>query len=406
MKVNKIVSNFKDEFPQLLAETNANDLDCLITDLNQYKTQLRAILIEKGMVLIRGYDLTTPQDFQKAALTIFPKLQAEYPGAGPRTKVTEYVWTVSETDNYLPIPGHTELSYFPADRPDYILFFCSQTAIDGGETPVIDMKSVLLELRSVLPQKYFQKNLLAQILMVKKAFSLFDVRTWKIPWFRSAKSWSTTFKTEDKNLVKQIFKDSERELEWTAHEDLIVSSVMTTTIHHPITNELLWSGLFPKFHLWGISIESWFILKYQKNLRAFSVFLMLFLLTLIQTIFKFLLSKTETIFNQIIDWFNSSTDLIKKRKTQLTKFKFPSWIPGKQELLNVFLEDRSSLSICTVYKIIKSYWKNAKIIKLQPGDILILDNYRMGHGRLPYKGNRQMYTIIPARADEYHITLG
>ncbi|MDE5086943.1 MAG: TauD/TfdA family dioxygenase [Trichodesmium sp. St16_bin2-tuft] len=40
---------------------------------------------------------------------------------------------------------------------------------------------------------------------------------------------------------------------------------------------------------------------------------------------------------------------------------------------------------------VKSYWKNAELFSWQEGDIVILDNYRMGHGRLPFTGERKVY---------------
>lgn len=379
MKINNIAPNLQDKYPQIVAEKNATNLDILISYLRDRSEEIKSVLIEKGTIVIRGFDVKSPEDFQKVALTIFPNLQAEYPGGAPRKKVTEYVWTASEVASYLPISGHTELSYFPASRPDYILFFCEREAIRGGETPIIDMKAVLADLKLVLPQNFLGNNLITQILMVKKAAVFFDVRTWKLPWFRSAKSWSSTFETEDKNLVEEIYRDKNRQLKWTENEDLIISSSMSPTIRHPLTKELLWSGIFPRFHLWGIAIESWFVAKYRKKMRAFLVFLVLFSLTLIQSILKFLIAKSET------------------RISRLNyNLKIPNWIPGKREVLNLFLEDRGTVSISTVYKIVKSYWKNAKPVALKSGDILILDNYRMGHGRLPNLGDRKMYVIFPS----------
>ena len=71
-------------------------------------------------------------------------------------------------------------------------------------------------------------------------------------------------------------------------------------------------------------------------------------------------------------------------------------IPGyrKYRYLDVDFEDGTNLSFWDVYQIVKSYWQNAELFDWQEGDILILDNYRRGHGRLPFTGERRVYTAF------------
>ena len=137
----------------ITAKQNCTDFDSLIDYLNNHQDEVESALINYGAVAIRGYEVKTPEQFQQVGLNIFPELRNQYPGGAPRHQVTEYVWTASELPSYLTISGHTELSSSPSNQPDYILFFCPQVARSGGETPVIDMKSVLSDLPEQLQQK-------------------------------------------------------------------------------------------------------------------------------------------------------------------------------------------------------------------------------------------------------------
>ena len=71
------------------------------------------------------------------------------------------------------------------------------------------------------------------------------------------------------------------------------------------------------------------------------------------------------------------------------KINLPSWFPGSRKILDICFEDGTSLSPWEVFLIIKAYWKNATIFNWRNGDILLLDNKRIGHQRLPFQGSRR-----------------
>ncbi len=346
-------------FPLITAKQNCADFNSLLDYLKNHQHELKSSLTNHGAIVIRGYKVKTPDQFQQVGLSIFPNLQNQYPGGAPRHKVAEYVWTASELPNYLPIPGHTELSYSPSDKPAYILFFCSQVATSGGETPVIDMKSVLLDLPEQLQEKFARNCLITKLFRVSQQKRLFDVRLWKWPWFRSAQSWKAVFNTEDKGLAEAKCRDARRQVEWLANDDLIVCCPMQTISSHPITSETVWTGWFPSFHIWGVCIEAWFVAKYQRKFRSWLVFFILFLITFGQICLEKLIPNNR-----------------------------------KYRVLDVEFEDGSDLSFWDVYYIVKSYWQNTELCSWQQGDIIILDNYRRGHGRLPFTGERKVYTAF------------
>lgn len=345
--------------PLITAKEDATDLNSLLDYINNHQQEIRSTLTNHGAIIIRGYEVKTPDQFQQVGLTVFPNLQHRYPGGAPRQKVAEYVWNASELPSYLPISGHTELSYSPSDKPAYILFFCPQVAASGGETPVIDMKSVLSDLPEPLSHKCSHKHLVTKLFWVSTQKSLFDVRLWRWPWFRFAKSWKAVFNSSDKGLVEAKCRETGRQIEWLNSDNVIVSCPMQTISSHPITSETVWTGWFPRFHIWGTCIEAWFVAKHQKKIRSWLVFFILFLITFLQ---------------------------ICSEKIRLNNRQY--------RVLDVDFEDGSNLSVWDVYYIVRSYWQNAELFSWQAGDILILDNYRMGHGRLPFTGERILYTAF------------
>ena len=82
--------------PMVNAEKNCTDFNSLLNYLKNHQHELKSNLKNHGAVVIRGYEVKTPEQFQQVGLSIFPNLQNQYPGGAPRHKVAEYVWTARE----------------------------------------------------------------------------------------------------------------------------------------------------------------------------------------------------------------------------------------------------------------------------------------------------------------------
>ena len=61
---------------------------------------------------------------------------------------------------------------------------------------------------------------------------------------------------------------------------------------------------------------------------------------------------------------------------------------------NVYYGDGGSIEDATVQTIIDTYWQNAVSFLWQKGDILMLDNMLIAHGRLPYVGSRKIVVAM------------
>lgn len=323
-----------------------------------------------GAVLFRNFEIKTPEDFEKVALSLFPTtLATEYPGGAPRKKLTERVWTSTSYSSYLPIPAHTELSYVPSIQPAYIFFYCCKSPEWGGQTPIIDMGSVLKDLPTSFVDKCRQKAMVYSMLSTEKPQRFFDIRLFQWPWFRKSKTWGKIFDSDNPDLVEKKCLATGKQIKWlnAPGKDLIVETKAKSIIQHPTTGEEIWAGFFPLFHLWGMVIEALFVTLYQRTWRSFFVLILLGLVTIIQQFFIYFCNLWNYIFKE--------------------KINLPSWFPGNRKRLDVCFEDGTSLSPWEVFLIIKAYWKNATIFNWHDGDLLLLDNKRIGHQRLPFKGS-------------------
>ncbi len=360
--------------PNLFVIEPSNPAYCSTEDLCQLiassTQQLWKNLHDCGAVLFRNFDIKSPEDFEKVALSLFPTtLAAEYPGGAPRKKLTEHVWTTTSFSSYMPIPAHTELSYVRSIQPSYIFFYCCKSPEWGGQTPIIDMGSVLKDLPASLIDKCRQKAIVYSMLSTKKPQRLLDIRLFQWPWFRQSKTWNEVFSSDKPDIVEKKCLATDKQIKWlnAPGKDLIVETKAKSIIQHPITGEEVWAGFFPIFHLWGLAIEALFVTLYQRTWRSFVVLFLLWLVTIIQQFFTYVCNVWNYVFKGQIN--------------------LPSWFPGNRKSLDVYFEDGTCLSALEIFWIIKAYWKNMTIFNWRNGDILLLDNKRIGHQRLLFKGS-------------------
>ncbi|MBV6621963.1 MAG: TauD/TfdA family dioxygenase [Rivularia sp. (in: Bacteria)] len=329
-----------------------------------------------GALLFRNFEIKTPEDFEKVALSLFSKtLATEYPGGAPRKKLIEHVWTTTSYSSYLPIPAHTELSYVPRIQPTYIFFYCWKSPEWGGQTPIIDMGSVINDLPASLIDKCRQKAMVYSMLLTEKPQRFLDIRLFQCPWFRKSKTWDKVFSTNKPNLVEKKCLANGQQIRWLKgpQKDLIIETKVKSIVQHPITGEELWAGFSPLFPIWGMAIEALFVTLHQRTFRNFVVLFVLWLVTIIQQIF--------------IYFYNILNYIFPKQKN------LQSWFPGSRKQLDVCFEDGTYLSPWEVFLIIKAYWNNATIFNWRDGDILLLDNKRIGHQRLPFQGSKRAICV-------------
>jgi alpha-ketoglutarate-dependent taurine dioxygenase len=127
-------------------------------------SQILLDIATHGAVLLRGFDLRSPQDFERVTLAI-PHFQGvnEYLMSEPgreRLADTHFVLHTNNlyrTGGSLYLGGFHSENYYSPDVPSYIAFFCEQAPRIGGETGLINTAKLFNDLPDTLKRQLTQR---------------------------------------------------------------------------------------------------------------------------------------------------------------------------------------------------------------------------------------------------------
>jgi alpha-ketoglutarate-dependent taurine dioxygenase len=180
---------------------------------------LESKLLEHGAILFRGFGITTPAAFEKAANAICPQLFAEY-GDLPREGVSDRVYQSTPYPPDKHILFHNESSHLPS-WPRKQFFACMLASKEGGETPILDCREAYRQLDPDIREKFETKGLR----YVRNFIKGFDV------------DWQDFFHTSDRAVVEEMCRKEGMTCEWTAAGNLRISQKSQAVITHPKTGE-------------------------------------------------------------------------------------------------------------------------------------------------------------------------
>lgn len=219
------------------AETDADASVQILCDLLQNREAWVAdMLAEHGGILFRGYDITSPEQFQMAARAAIASLIPYVEGQSPRSKVADNVYTSTEHPARFSITLHNELSYTKSPPPR-IAFFCLTEPTQGGETPITDCRLVYQKMPPAIREKFETKGVRYVKNMHGDANGL-------------GKSWMDHFETNDRSTVEAYLGENDIDFEWLANGSLRTTATRPGVIDHPLTGERIW---FNQANLWHVT---------------------------------------------------------------------------------------------------------------------------------------------------------
>jgi alpha-ketoglutarate-dependent taurine dioxygenase len=196
---------------------------------------IREIVSRKGVLLIRGFDIATPESFRALCQAIEPDLRGYTGGDSPRTGLADKVYTSTEYDAELEVLLHNELSY-AGWSPRVVFFGCLVPALEGGETPVADGREIYRALPARIVEQ-FESRGIAYLQHLWDADGEPGI----------GKSWQETFETTDRGEVEAYLERSGMSWEWTAF-GLRTRAPHSAVVSHPITGEKCWWNQADQWH--------------------------------------------------------------------------------------------------------------------------------------------------------------
>ena len=298
------------------------------------KKWLKDKLLEHGALLFRGFDIHNATAMHAFCDAIDAQLM-DYPrGTSPRTEINNQVYTSTEVAHNLPLPIHTEMSYTSV-YPRALAFCCVIPPQQGGETPLADMKKVLERLPPSLVNEFETKGIL---------YHQYCPSGHNNTRF---KTWQDMFATEDKNIAEQKCREQGVSISWRKDGSAKLTNPGVAIRVHPKTGERIW---FNQAHVFHPTMSAEF-----------------------RYIGRPVMAKLVRVYEWLLE-------------------NFPKGMPPYP--YGCTFGDGSPIPRDAILTVRQAIWDETVTFRWEKGDLLLVDNLRLGHGRLPFTGDRKILAAL------------
>jgi alpha-ketoglutarate-dependent taurine dioxygenase len=310
----------------------AKHAPAVVAWLQAHRQTLEARLAQTGAIILRGFALHSAQDFNACVPYLGEDAMRYDGGASPRGQIHGAVYESTQWPWFFRIRMHNEMSYLPA-QPSRVAFFCAHAPIWGGATLVCDMAQVYKAIAPKVRERFERQGI---------RYVRYFSGTPK-PWAKNLKrllrdnmqqEWRTAFRTDDRAQVEVLCEQQGLRWAWTNADGLRVESVLPATRTHPHTGEPVWFNQSTTMH---------------PNWRALGV------------VYPYL------------------------RLTCPDIERYP---------YNVMYGDGSPITTSDLASVYDATDQLTMAPKWQTGDLMLLDNRWMAHGRSVYLGHREIQVAL------------
>ena len=331
------------QLPLVIEPEGSADLAPLLEWIRENIALLNMKLYLHGGLLFRGFKVTSADDFERIALQLDHSLRDRNPlDDGLRSRKARCVFGATAYSSLHTLPFHNEDSYLPKNPPK-IMFCCLKACASGGETVITDCRRVYEDLpREIVEQ--FQGRTFPMV----RRFSF--------------------------NLLRQNMETNDRQAIEAACEGLGVHSIswsdigltikcdLPAVIYHDQTGEPIWFNRLLGANPWAFIIQACFSILKTRDLKL----------------------KARAI------------GLLPAYLLYFAPHLLSGLLPGKRSTVQTAAETPSlpQISMKIAYQLVRAYWKNAAVFLWKEGDVLLLDNRLVAHGRMPFRGERSILTCV------------
>lgn len=190
-----------------------------VTWATSQRGAIETALCRYGAILFRGFDLPSIPAFEAFAEALSPGLYGKY-GDLPKKGGGNNIYHSTPYPEQDMILYHNESAHL--DRwPRKQFFFCEQPSIEGGATPLVDIRQMLARMPDTLVDLFEQRGL-AYIRTFQPGLDV---------------SWQAFFHTDSRDAVEASCRAAGTEFRWLDGKTFQMRTACPAVIRHPVTGE-------------------------------------------------------------------------------------------------------------------------------------------------------------------------
>ena len=365
----RLILSEEKEMPLVIEASKARDLIFLQRFLAKNSTKILEDIAKYGAVLLRGFEVSSDQDFENAVLNIHGLrgisdafMSEEGRIHAGDLKYVLHTNAVYKTGGTLYLGGFHSENYYSTDVPGYICFCCFQPSVAGGETGLINMEKIYSHLNDELKMKLEQKPFFVSKWLVSEVVERYQI------------SKENVEKIAAKFEIPIIGKDNEQ----------FILMYKPNVFEHPRTKKKsLQINLFEIARL-NVEMRKCFMADYQGK-QWFWHRVVWRLPTSVLGVLEFVYIIFASFFYSPKNSLKIAWSKILTYKASIKKSKMPPF--DNIRVASCFKPQ----DIKELAKLIRRYYSSCL---WQQGDILLIDNKKVMHAGMPGSGARLVRAMI------------
>jgi hypothetical protein len=208
----------------------------------EHGKELRALLLDAGALLLRGFGLPGADEFGRFVRHFSGRTPLDYiGGASPRVRLGGGVYTSTEYPSHYTLSLHNELSY-NYRWPSHLYFCCITPSAEGGETSLGDSRALLKSIDAGVVEQFRSKGVRYE-------------RNFHDGTGAAGLSWQAAYETDNPAAVEACCREGGVQFRWKPGGGLWTSQVRPATLKHPQTGAEVWFNQADGFHPSGMDQE-------------------------------------------------------------------------------------------------------------------------------------------------------
>jgi alpha-ketoglutarate-dependent taurine dioxygenase len=333
--------------PRIVCTPDLGEFRGTEADVAEWVERRREALLDtvhrEGALLLRDFPIGEPERFEAVLLALDLDLDVSYQGgASPRRRVTKQTWTSTEVPSPFMIAYHTEMCYL-RHRPRYIAFYCDLAPKRYGETVIFDGAAAWDNLSDAV-----RRMLETHGVRYRRYFPARRKRL--LPNFYVP--WRDAFGVQEPKQLEELLHQDGTSFQWLNDGSVETEKTVPAVMREESAGRACLS----------VSMYDEFSLVYN------------------------------------VDRFGD-------RYAPLARFLVRRFVKMQASRKHMFLRtlrgDGQAFSREQCHDIQRAAWDASVLFRWRKGDLLLLDNIRMGHGRMNIQRPRR---IVAALANLYDVS--